>query len=265
MCLILIFASSFFGLVELENLLFSPESILSFSDVLLFLSSESSSSNIAGEELIYQKIAGPKDDLSGPQNTPAILEDDDFDDTNSSTSEKESIVSGEKTSSFFGLVELENLLFSPESILSFSDVLLFLSSESSSSNIAGEELIYQKIAGPKDDLSGPQNTPAILEDDDFDDTNSSTSEKESIVSGEKTSSFFGLVELENLLFSPESILSFSDVLLFVSSESSSSYIAGEELIYQKIAGLKNDLYGPQNTPAILEDDDSDDTNSSTEK
>jgi len=48
------------------------------------------------EDLIYQKIVGLKDDLSGPQNTPAILEDDDSDDTNS-TSEKESIVSDEKS------------------------------------------------------------------------------------------------------------------------------------------------------------------------
>ncbi|XP_060864181.1 serine/threonine-protein kinase RIO1 [Metopolophium dirhodum] len=49
------------------------------------------------EDLIYQKIVGLKDDLSGPQNTPAILEDDDSDDTNSSTSEKESIDSDEKS------------------------------------------------------------------------------------------------------------------------------------------------------------------------
>jgi len=49
------------------------------------------------EDLIYQKIVGLKDDLSGPQNTPAILEDDDSDDTNSSTSEKESIGSDEKS------------------------------------------------------------------------------------------------------------------------------------------------------------------------
>lgn len=48
------------------------------------------------EDLIYQKIVGLKDDLSGPQNTPAILEDD-CDDTNSSTSEKESIDSDEKS------------------------------------------------------------------------------------------------------------------------------------------------------------------------
>lgn len=31
------------------------------------------------EDLIYQKIVGLKEDLSGPQNTPAILEDDDCD------------------------------------------------------------------------------------------------------------------------------------------------------------------------------------------
>jgi len=49
------------------------------------------------EELIYQKIVGLKDDLSGPQNTPAILENDDSDDTNSSKSENESIDSGEKS------------------------------------------------------------------------------------------------------------------------------------------------------------------------
>lgn len=49
------------------------------------------------EDLIYQKIVGLKDDLSGPQNTPAILEDDDSDDGNSSTSEKESIDSDEKS------------------------------------------------------------------------------------------------------------------------------------------------------------------------
>lgn len=48
------------------------------------------------EDLIYQKIVGLKDDLSGPQNTPAILEDDDSDDTNS-TSENESIGSDEKS------------------------------------------------------------------------------------------------------------------------------------------------------------------------
>jgi RIO kinase 1 len=49
------------------------------------------------EDLIYQKIVGLKDDLSGPQNTPAILEDDDSDDTNSSASENESIDSDEKS------------------------------------------------------------------------------------------------------------------------------------------------------------------------
>jgi len=50
------------------------------------------------EDLIYQKIVGLKDDLSGPQNTPAILEDDDdSDDTNSSTSEKENTDSDEKS------------------------------------------------------------------------------------------------------------------------------------------------------------------------
>jgi len=30
------------------------------------------------EDLIYQKIVGLKDNLSGPQNTPAIFEDDDY-------------------------------------------------------------------------------------------------------------------------------------------------------------------------------------------
>lgn len=48
------------------------------------------------EDLIYQKIVGLKDDLSGPQNTPAILENDDCDSTNS-TSEEESIDSDEKS------------------------------------------------------------------------------------------------------------------------------------------------------------------------
>ncbi|KAL4097209.1 hypothetical protein QTP88_022019 [Uroleucon formosanum] len=49
------------------------------------------------EELIYQKSFGLKDDLSGHQNTPAVLEVDDSGDTNSSTSEKESNDSGEKS------------------------------------------------------------------------------------------------------------------------------------------------------------------------
>lgn len=49
------------------------------------------------EDLIYQKIVGLKDDLSGPQNTPAILENDDSDDTSSSTSETESIDCDEKS------------------------------------------------------------------------------------------------------------------------------------------------------------------------
>jgi len=49
------------------------------------------------EDLIYQKIVGLKDDLSGPQNTPAILKDHDSDDTSSSTSETESIDCEEKS------------------------------------------------------------------------------------------------------------------------------------------------------------------------
>jgi len=48
------------------------------------------------EDLIYQKIVGLKDDLSGPQNTPAILEDDDSDSSNS-ISEDESVGSNEKS------------------------------------------------------------------------------------------------------------------------------------------------------------------------
>lgn len=49
------------------------------------------------EDLIYQKIVGLKDDLSGPQNTPAILENDDCNSTDDSTSDEESIDSDEKS------------------------------------------------------------------------------------------------------------------------------------------------------------------------
>lgn len=48
------------------------------------------------EDLIYQKIVGLKEDLSGPQNTPAILKDDDCD-SSDSISEEESIGSDEKS------------------------------------------------------------------------------------------------------------------------------------------------------------------------
>lgn len=37
------------------------------------------------------------------------------------------------------------------------------------------------------------------------------------------------------------------------------------MIYQKIVGLKEDLSGPQNTPAILENDDSDSSSCTTEE
>lgn len=48
------------------------------------------------EDLIYQKIVGLKDDLSGPQNIPTILEDDDCD-SNVNISENESIGSNGKS------------------------------------------------------------------------------------------------------------------------------------------------------------------------
>lgn len=45
-------------------------------------------SGLTSEDLIYQKIVGLKEDLSGPQNIPVILENDDSDGTNSSSSEE---------------------------------------------------------------------------------------------------------------------------------------------------------------------------------
>ena len=54
-------------------------------------------SGLTSEDLIYQKIVGLKDDLSGPQNIPSILEDENYDDTKSSISEKESIDSDKKS------------------------------------------------------------------------------------------------------------------------------------------------------------------------
>jgi len=58
------------------------------------------------EDLIYQKIVGLKDDLSGPQNTPAILQDDDSDCSNS-MSEDESVGSNER-SKFFNSARPKN-------------------------------------------------------------------------------------------------------------------------------------------------------------
>lgn len=48
------------------------------------------------EDLIYQRIVGLKDDLSGPQNTPTILKNDDSD-SSISISENESDGSEEKS------------------------------------------------------------------------------------------------------------------------------------------------------------------------
>lgn len=49
------------------------------------------------EDLIYQKIVGLKEDLSGPQNKPAILKDDDCDTSDSLSEGEESIDSDEKS------------------------------------------------------------------------------------------------------------------------------------------------------------------------
>lgn len=49
------------------------------------------------EDLIYQKIVGLKEDLSGPQNTPAILKDDG---ESTDESDEESIDSDEEKSKF---------------------------------------------------------------------------------------------------------------------------------------------------------------------
>lgn len=50
-----------------------------------------------GEDLIYQKIVGLKEDLSGPQNTPVILENDDSSDGTYCSSGEESDGSNEKS------------------------------------------------------------------------------------------------------------------------------------------------------------------------
>jgi len=53
------------------------------------------------EDLIYQKIVGLKEDLSGPQNIPSILENNnDNDDSANSISEEESNDSDEEKSKF---------------------------------------------------------------------------------------------------------------------------------------------------------------------
>lgn len=53
-------------------------------------------SGLTNEDLIYQKIVGLKEDLSGPQNKPTILNDDDCDSSDSLSGE-ESIGSNEKS------------------------------------------------------------------------------------------------------------------------------------------------------------------------
>lgn len=52
------------------------------------------------EDLIYQKIVGLKDDLSGPQNIPAILEDDNYDSSISISEDESSEESYEEKSKF---------------------------------------------------------------------------------------------------------------------------------------------------------------------
>lgn len=52
------------------------------------------------EDLIYQKIVGLKEDLSGPQNTPALLENKDGESTNDTSEEEEDIDTDEEKSKF---------------------------------------------------------------------------------------------------------------------------------------------------------------------
>lgn len=51
--------------------------------------------------MIYQKIVGLKEDLSGPQNTPTILENKDDESTNDSSEEEEEDIDTDEEKSKF--------------------------------------------------------------------------------------------------------------------------------------------------------------------